>query len=87
MLGEKTISIDDLGKWAREQSLKEVPTGIFDDAVGPPSYKLAANADVTVILFQNRKVTANFAFFKDELDDKALKAIGEALKTLAKKPG
>ena len=87
MLGEKTISIDELGKWAREQSLKEVPTGIFDAAVGPPSYKLAANADVTVILFQNRKVTANFAFFKDELDDKALKAIGEALKTLAKKPG
>ena len=80
VLGEKTISIDDLGKWAKQQGLKEVPTGIFDDPVGPPSYKLATDADVTVLVFQKRKVVANFAFHKDELNDKAIQQIDEAVK-------
>lgn len=80
VLGEKTISIDELGKWAKELGLKEVPTGIFDDPVGPPSYKLATDADVTVLVFRNRKVLANFAFHKDELNEKAIQEIGVAVK-------
>ncbi|WP_020472793.1 hypothetical protein [Zavarzinella formosa] len=85
ILGEKTLSIDELGKWAKEQGLKNVPTGVFDDPVGPPSYKLSPDADVTVILFQNRKVTGNYAYFKGELDDNAVRQITDAIKALGKK--
>ena len=85
VLGEKTMSIDALGKWAKEQGLTAVPTGVFDDPVGPPSFKLAADADVTVLLFLDRKVTANYAFHTGDLDDSAAKAVGEAVTALGKK--
>jgi hypothetical protein len=77
VLGEKTIGLDDLAKWATKAGLKAVPVGVFDDPVGPPSYKLADDADVTVIVFENRKVAANFAFRKGELDDAAVKLVSE----------
>lgn len=80
ILGEKTISIDDLGKWTKELGLKEVPTGVFDSPVGPPSYKLADEADVTVLVFRNRKVVNNFAFTKDQLNEKSIEEILSAVK-------
>jgi hypothetical protein len=42
---------------------------------GPPSYKIAADADVTVILYTRHTVKANYAFRKGELDDKAIAAV------------
>lgn len=80
VLGEKTVAIDDLGKWAKQTGLKTMPVGVFDDRVGPPSYKLADEADVTVLLFVDKKVSANFAFRKGELDDAASKRVLEAVK-------
>src|SRR5262245_44322431 len=43
--------LDVLGKWAQKQGLKTIAVGAFEDADGPPSYKLAKDADVTVMLF------------------------------------
>jgi hypothetical protein len=86
VLGEKTIGLDELGKWAKQAGLKAVPVGVFDDPVGPPSYKLADGADVTVILFAERKVVANFAFRQGELDEAAVKRISDELSRLGKKP-
>jgi hypothetical protein len=85
MLGEKTIGLDDLGHWATKAVLKAVPTGVFDDPVGPPSYKLAEDAEVTVVLFEDRKVVANFAFRKSELDDSAISRVKEQLTRLGGK--
>jgi hypothetical protein len=85
VLGEKTVGLDDVGKWAKQSGLKAVPVGVFDDPVGPPSYKLAEDADVTVILFVERKVTANFAFRAGELDDAALGRVADELSRLGKK--
>lgn len=79
VLGEKTIGLDDLAKWASKTGLKSVPVGVFDDPVGPPSYKLSDQADVTVIVFEKRKVTANFAFRKGELDDAGIKLVADQL--------
>src|SRR5262245_34335322 len=42
--------LDALAKWAQAQGLKTVPVGAFEDADGPPAYKLARDADVTVML-------------------------------------
>ena len=79
VLGEKTTSLDSLSKWAKEAGLKQSPVGVFDDAVGPPTYKLAQDADVTVLLFVDKKVTANFAFRAGELDEKAIVRLTETL--------
>jgi hypothetical protein len=85
VLGEKTISVDDLGNWAKKAGLKTMPVGVFDDPVGPPSYKLADDADLTVLLFVDHKVIANFAFRKGELDEAASKQIVEEVKRLGSK--
>jgi hypothetical protein len=79
VLGEKTIALDELGKWAKQLGLKAIPVGVFDDAVGPPSYKLSDDADVTVVLFVNRKVVSNFAFRAGELNEDAIKRVAEAI--------
>ena len=79
VLGEKTVGLDDLAKWSKETGLKSVPVGVFDDADGPPSYQLSADAEVTVLLFVNKKVVANFAFRAGELNDAAVAKVVEAL--------
>jgi hypothetical protein len=85
VLGEKTIGLDELGRWATQAGLKSTPVGVFDDPVGPPSYKVADDADVTVIIFENRKVLANFAFRKGELDGAIIEKIADRLKQLGGK--
>jgi hypothetical protein len=67
-----TADLDALAKWAQTQGLKTVPVGAFEDADGPPAYKIARDADVTVMLFVKEKVVANFAFRADELTDAAI---------------
>jgi hypothetical protein len=77
-----TADLDALAKWAQKQGLKGCPVGAFEDADGPPSYKLHKDADVTVMLFVKQKVVANFAFRADELDDKAIEAVTKELPKL-----
>jgi hypothetical protein len=82
MLGEKTIGMDDLGKWSKQNGLKTLPVGIFDDPIGPPSYKLADEADVTVVVFSKRKVIGNFAYRAGELSDKDIEKISTSIKSI-----
>jgi hypothetical protein len=56
-----------------------VPLGIFEDPLGPPSYRLAKEADVTVLLFVKQKVVGNFAFRPGELSDDKIKEVMNAL--------
>lgn len=60
--------LDGLAKWSQQQGLKSVAVGAFEDHDGPPAYLLADDADVTVMLFRNRKVIGNFAFRTGELN-------------------
>ena len=80
-LAEKA-DLDALAKWAQKQGLKTVPVGAFEDADGPPSYKLAKDADVTVLLFTKQKVVANFALRAGELDDKQIEKIAKTVPRL-----
>jgi hypothetical protein len=68
-------------KWGKKHAIANLPLAVFTDAVGPPSYRLARDADVTVLLFVKQKVVANFAFRAGELSDSG---IGEVLKALPK---
>jgi hypothetical protein len=77
LLAEKA-DLDALAKWAQTQGIKSAPVGVFEDADGPPSYKLHKDVDVTVILFAKQKVIATFAFRAGELDDKAIEAVLKA---------
>ncbi len=81
LLAEKA-DLDALAKWSQKQGLKAAPVGAFEDADGPPSYKLHKDADVTVILFTKQKVAANFAFRAGELDDKAIEKVMKAVPAL-----
>ena len=85
LLGEKSASLDDLAKWSKSAGIKNVPVGVFDDPLGPPAYKLHRDAEVTVILFANRKVVANFAFRAEEMNDDAVKKIVESMPRLIEK--
>jgi len=83
-LAEKA-DLDTLAKWTQTQGLKTVPVGAFEDADGPPSYKLNKDADVTVILFTKQKVVANFAFRANELTEKQIDEIVKTVPQLFEK--
>jgi hypothetical protein len=80
-----TADLDLLAKWAQTQGLKNTPIGAFEDADGPPSYKLNKDADVTVILFVKQKVVANYAYRVGELNDKSIDEVLKAVPQLFEK--
>lgn len=65
--------------WGKQHAVSNIPLGVFEDVTGPPSYRLARDADVTIILFVNRKVVANFAWRAGDLNDER---IAEVMKSL-----
>jgi hypothetical protein len=71
-------------KWAQDKGLRRVPLGIYEDAIGPITYRLNREADVTVLLFVKQKVVANFAYRAGELDDKGIDAVVKALPEIVK---
>jgi hypothetical protein len=71
-------------EWSRKQANRKVPIAVFEDVIGPPSYRLHRDAEVTVLLYVKQKVVRNFAFRMGELTaervDEVLKAIPEIVK-------
>jgi hypothetical protein len=59
---------------AEMEKLKEFVLAI-DNPAGPAPYKIAKDAEVTVVLYNKSKVIANYTFKKGELDDKAIAKI------------
>jgi hypothetical protein len=66
-------------EWGRKFALHAVPVGVFENLDGPPSYRLSRDADVTVILFVNRKVVADFAYRQGEFNDDRVADVLKAL--------
>ena len=71
-------------KWAKEHAISNVPCAVFEDTVGPPTYLLHKEADVTVILSVKKSVVANFAFRNGELNDAAIGEIGKSIPRIVK---
>jgi hypothetical protein len=69
-----------LKDFAEKHAIKHVSLSI-DSPAGPSNWKIANDADVTVILYNRRKVETNHAFRKGELNEKA---IGEVIADLPK---
>ena len=65
---------------AEKAKLKNTPLTIYDGIAGHPDYKVSKDAEVTIMMWTNRKVDVNFAFGKGELDKDAIAKIVEAAK-------
>lgn len=76
--------LDSLSKWSRKQGLKSIPVGAFEDVDGPPAYKLHAEADVTVMVFVNEKVTLNMACRAKELTADGIRDVRKAVAEVVK---
>ena len=69
-----------LKKAAEEHKIVNTPLTVFDSDTGPPSYKIAKDAEVTVLLWKKRSVEHNFAFDKGGLDAAAVEKIVKVAK-------
>jgi hypothetical protein len=63
-----------LKELAEKEGIKNTILAI-DNPAGPEAYKVAKDADVTVVLYNQHKVKANHAFAKGELKDKDIDVI------------
>jgi len=67
-----------LKELAKKEKLDHIVLTI-DNPQGPPRYKVAKDADVTVVLYEQQKVKANYAFKQGELHDKDIDQIVAAV--------
>jgi hypothetical protein len=87
LLAEEQDKIDaGVLAWAKKHAVRSTPVGVFEDIDGPPSYKLARDAEVTVLLSVKQKVVVNRAFRKGELNDERIAEIVKALPRIAGDP-
>ena len=73
-----------LVKVAEKHGLKHVPLTLFDGLTGPPQMKIAQQADVTIMLWNEAKVKVNHAFTSAALNDNAVTAVIKELPGLLK---
>jgi hypothetical protein len=61
---------------AEKEHLSKIDLATLSTPAGPgPSYKIAKDAEVTVVLYSQNKCKANYAFKKGELKDKDVEKI------------
>jgi hypothetical protein len=74
-----------LKEWADNEKIKKTALTI-DNPAGPSSYKIAKEADVTVLLYVHKRVKANYAFKKDQLKENDIeKIVADLPKILSEK--
>ena len=64
-----------LKEFATKNGVKNIPLTLFDGQAGPPGYKIAKDAEVTVMLWKRQSVKANHAFAQGGLNQDAVKQI------------
>jgi len=64
-----------LSKMAADDGIKSTPLTVIEGDAGPEGYKIAKDAEVTVMMWVEGKVKATHAFNKGGLDAKAVDAI------------
>jgi hypothetical protein len=60
---------------AKKEDLKKIILASMSTPSGPTRYKIAKDAAVTVVLYTQQNVKANYAFKKGELKDKDVEKI------------
>ena len=67
MLNDDEKVGDQLKDLAKKESISNTVFAV-DNVAGPKDYHIAKDADITVLLYTNRDVKANYAFRKGELN-------------------
>lgn len=75
----------EVSQFARKSGLRNVPIAVFEDVVGPPSYKLNRDAEITILMSVKQKVVHNFAFRAGELTDDRIAEIVKGIPDLLPK--
>jgi hypothetical protein len=85
MLGTDAESLKkDTAEFVKQQGIERIAFVVpQDSANGPADYKIAPDADLTVVCFKGGKVTANHALAKGQLSDEKIDAIVEAACSMA----
>lgn len=65
----------DLKAMADKHGIKHTPLTVYDGKAGPQSYKINKDADVTVLMWNKSRVTANHGFAAGKVDEAAVKAV------------
>ena len=60
---------------AKDSKIEKCPLTLMEGAAGPPAYKIAKDAEVTVLLWRGQNVKANHAFGKGQLNKEGIKKI------------
>lgn len=60
---------------AVKEGIKTTILSSMETPGGPEKYKIAKDADITVVIYNKQKVASNYAFKKGELNSKAIEAI------------
>ena len=82
----ETADLDALGKWSQAHGLKSLTVGASEDPDGPPGYTLNPEAEVTVLMFVDKKVVVNVALRADELTAERIAEVRASLsRVLTKK--
>ena len=69
--------------FAAKHGIKNVPLTIFDGTAGPPNYRIAKDAEVTVNMWVGLKSKANHAFAKGKLNKAEIaKVVADSSKIL-----
>jgi hypothetical protein len=74
LLSDEEKAEDQLKSLAEKNSIKKTVLTL-DNVAGPSAYKVAKDAEVTVILYNKRKVEVNHAYRKGEFDTKAIDTV------------
>lgn len=69
---------------AAAEKIKGVPLTVVEGPAGPPDYKIAKDADVTVMMWADGEVKANRAFAKGQLDAQGIAAVTKDAAKIAK---
>jgi len=64
-----------LKELAHECGIKNIPLTVVESPAGPPQYKIAKDADVTVMLWRGTEIKVNHAFAKGGLTETDVKNI------------
>ena len=75
---------DTLKAHAEKAKLKNVVLAV-DTPAGPNKYNVSKDADLTVVLYTDRKVVSNFSFEKGKITDKDIEAIVKDVSKITKK--
>jgi hypothetical protein len=67
-----------LKKLAKDNDLKKVVLAI-DNPAGPEAYKVNKDAEITVVLYVDRNVKANFAYKKGEMKETDIEEVVKAI--------